>query len=424
MLKLSTFKIDCTPPVGYPIGLGTQGPATSVRDPLFMRGFLLDDGHTRVLIASLDYMGLMNSAHDQMLTALSDAVDTPADQVVVHCVHQHDSVLPNPELPEYLGKETFPNAWWSDVCEACASAARESVDHCREVESVGHREVRMNEYASNRRILGDAGKVRGMRFSRCASEELVSQPVGVIDPMLRTLAFRDCDGEILASMSFYATHPQVANGRDMYSADAPGEAMRLLEPSGGMHAYFSGAFGNVTAGKYTSCSDLEENLLVFGKRLADGVTRNLAGMGWEPAGGIEWQVSRFPFPRTGMDRDQALAAARDEERPEGERLVKATLLSCREYPGNADYTLKLLRIGACRALFVPGEPFVEYQIYTQSLLPDAFIAIAANCGDEFVYLPTAEALPQEGYEVTSFRWCTEEFDPMFKQAVEGLLLGT
>jgi hypothetical protein len=421
LLKLSTFKVDCTPPVGYPIGLGTQDPATSIRDPLFMRGFVLDDGRTRVLVASLDYMGLMNSAHDALLAALSDAIDTPVERVVVHCVHQHDSVLPNLELDEYLGKETFPAHWWSDVCKTCASAAKTSLAGFREIDAVGHREVRLQGYASNRRILGDDGKVRGMRFSRCASADLVSQPVGVIDPMLRTLAFQGCDGEVLASMSFYATHPQVANGRGMYSADAPGEAMRLLEDSGGMHAYFSGAFGNVTGGKYTSYDDLEGNLLAFGRRLADGVTRNLAAMEWSPAVDIDWQVERFPFPRRELDREEAAAAARDESRPDGERLVKATLLSCISHPGNETYTLKSLGLGAIQALFVPGEPFVEYQLYTQAVAPDRFIAMAANCGDEFVYLPTAEAFAQEGYEVTSFRWCTEEFEPRFRKAIAGLL---
>lgn len=421
MLKLHTFKIDCTPPVGFPIGLGTEGPAISIRDPLFMRGFIFDDGHTRVLIASLDYMGLMNSAHDELLSALSDAIDVPKDQVVVHCVHQHDSVLPNPELSEYLGKETFPREWWLDVCRMCASAARDSLSRPQEIEAIGHNEMRLHGFASNRRILGDDGKVHEMRFSRCASKDLVSQPVGVIDPMLRTLAFCDRTGEPLASMTFYASHPQVANGRGMYSADAPGEAMRLLEETSGMHAYFSGAFGNITAGKYTSFDDREGNLLTFGRRLADGITRNLEGMVWESDPGLKWQVTRFPFPRAEMDQEEAISTARNAGKPDKERLVKATLLSCRAYPDNENYTLKLLKIGGNRVLFAPGEPFVEYQLHLQSLVPDAFVALAGNCGNNFVYLPTAEAFAQGGYEVTSFRWCTADFEPRFQKAVAKLL---
>lgn len=48
------------------------------------------------------------------------------------------------------------------------------------------------------------------------------------------------------------------------------------------------------------------------------------------------------------------------------------------------------------------------------------MALAGNCGDDFLYLPTAEAFAQGGYEVDSFRWCTEAFEPAFQEAVTEL----
>jgi len=90
---------------------------------------------------------------------------------------------------------------------------------------------------------------------------------------------------LIASLSFYATHPQVANGRKLYSADAPGEAMRLVaeHAPGAQHAFFTGPGGNVTAGKYSSRDDLEGNLRRFGKLLADGISLNLAACPWRTA---------------------------------------------------------------------------------------------------------------------------------------------
>ena len=49
-------------------------------------------------------------------------------------------------------------------------------------------------------------------------------------------------------------------------------------------------------------------------------------------------------------------------------------------------------LGSADRLFAvvgPGEPFVEYQLFLQSLIPDSFFAVAANCSDNFIYLPTA-----------------------------------
>ncbi|MBT3379170.1 MAG: hypothetical protein HN742_13475 [Lentisphaerae bacterium] len=422
MLHLGTFCVDVTPPVGFPTGFGTGEPTEAIRDPLFLRGFIFDDGECRCLVASLDYCGLMNSAYDELCAALAQAVETTPDHTSIHCIHQHDAPLLDFEIEAHLGCVTFPRQWWLGVIDACAGSARTAAAKLEEVGELGWNEMRLHGYASNRRILGDDGKVAGMRFSRCGDSALRRAPVGVIDPMLRTLAFRGKYGGLLASMSFYATHPQVSNGRRMYSADAPGEAMRLVsEQHDGLHAFFTGAGGNITAGKYTSTTDLEANLVEFGKRLADGISVNLQGMTLAEAPKLEWARGSFPFPRAAVDRAALSASADDSALPAHKRLLSAVLLSSLEYRANADYSFSLLRIGECRVLFLPGEPFVEYQLLAQSLIPDEFLAVAANCSDNFLYLPQPCHFAEGGYEPTSFCWCTEQFASRFKHAVTELL---
>jgi len=420
MLTLAAFQVDCTPPAGFPIGFGVDGVEATVRDPLYMRGFVLDDGELRVVLASLDYCCLFNSAQDEMVAALAAAVGTAPARVALHCVHQHDAPLLNFEAGAYLGVEPYPRPWWTDQCAACAAAAAACLPAAQEVTCVGHAETRLHGYASNRRVVGDDGQVVGVRFSRCADPDLVAAPVGIIDPMLRTLAFRGPQGNTLASVSFYATHPQVANGRGMYSADAPGEALRLIDEQAGegQHAYFSGFSGNVTAGKYSSHADLEGNLAAFGRRLADGIGANLAGMQWEEAPSLALKETRFTFPAAHPNRDAATGPA-----PAAQRLAPAAVLACAEYAGNREYALRLLQVGGNRLLLAGGEPFVEYQLYAQSLAPDEFVAAVGNCGDSFLYLPLAEHLNQGGYEVGSFMWCTAEFEARFKAATRALIGG-
>lgn len=426
MMRLGAFKVDCTPPVGCSAGFGTGEPTSGVRDPLWLRGFVLDDGRTRCVIASLDYCGLMNRAQDELVSALAEATGAPRDCVVVHCIHQHDAPIINFEIEPYLGCDTFPKEWWSDLLGACALSARESGEGLIEVAEVGRGEVRLHGYASNRRILGEDGKVKGMRYSRCGNEELKQEPVGVIDPMLRTVAFRDASRETIATMSFYATHPQVSSSGKVFSAEAQGEAMRLLgeKMPDGHHAFFTGPGGNVTAGKYSSPTDLEGNLLHFGKLLADGIELNLRAMQWEPVNALRWDAAAFPFPRQAIDRDAALAKIRDDQLPVAKKIAPTAVLTAHDYEGNASYRYAMLRLGSVRMLFLPGELFVEYQLYAQSLLPDEFVAIAANCGDSFLYLPLARSFEEGGYEPTQFCWCTEEFESRLKEALSQLLLGS
>jgi hypothetical protein len=245
--------------------------------------------------------------------------------------------------------------------------------------------------------------------------------VGIIDPMLRTVAFRDPAAKLLGSMTFYCSHPQVGNGRGLYSADAPGEAMRLVSRRRpGLHAFFTGPGGNVTAGKYTSFTDLEGNLLTFGKRLADGIQLNFRALDWEPVTRAEWRVLSFPFPRQPKIQEKLEAVLASPESPSDQKLAAAVRLTSIAYPKNANYSLTLLALGSARIVWVSSEPFVEYQLFAQSICADRFIAVADNCSLNFNYLPLAAHFDEGGYE-TSFSWCSREFEPRFKAALTELL---
>ena len=51
-------------------------------------------------------------------------------------------------------------------------------------------------------------------------------------------------------------------------------------------------------------------------------------------------------------------------------------------------------------LFLPGEPFIEYQLAAQKLRPDAVVNVAAYGDDGPGYIPTAAGYLEGGYEPT------------------------
>ena len=418
-MKLAKFKVDCTPPVGVPVGFGTEGKTIGIRDQLWLRGIILADENKKCLIASMDYCGLMNRAHDELVGKLAEATGIPEEFIIVHCIHQHDAPLIDFEINEILKIKTFPADWWKNLLAACAQAGTTALANMLGICYIGHAETRLYGYASNRRIIGDDGKCRGMRWSRCNDESLRNETTGVIDPFIRTIAFMDSDENIVASMSFYATHPQVANGRNMFSADAPGEAMRLIENEfeNSFPCFFTGAGGNVTAGKYTLLNDLEGNLLNFGQKLANGISRNLIILEKEACREFHLSSEKFKFPRKKMGEFTSQTESKDEP----ERLLNAVLQSCREYKNNTLYCARMLQMGNVRIVFLPGEPFVEYQIYLQSLIPDEFIAIAGNCSDNFIYLPLSESFKEGGYEPQSYCWCTSDIEKILKRNLKKLI---
>ena len=69
-----------------------------------------------------------------------------------------------------------------------------------------------------------------------------------------------------------------------------------------------------------------------------------------------------------------------------------------------------------------GELFIEYQLYCQGLIPDEKLALAGNCGGDFYYVGTAEALSNpQGYETSGFCRAKPEFEELFRKAVGELI---
>ena len=419
MLKIAFDRVDITPDDNGWIGFAAPGNPQPERDPLYGRLFLLQSSEDTALIISLDYGGLYCSAHDLWRAELAEAMGIAVNQVILHCVHQHDAPFINIEAAEIMGAN-LDWTWFDTVKSNVKKAALGLKDKLQTVAEIGWSETRVYGYASNRRVPMEDGSI-AVRFSRCIHPEVKNKPVGLIDPMLRTLGFYSEDGKLMAAWSFYATHPQVANEGKRFSADAPGEAMRLLEARMPkvMHSLFNGFFGNLTAGKYTSCDDLEGNIKKFGKILADAIELNSCSMERKKADSFSWKRECFEFPVRHFDMSVI-------DKPQTEiSTVEAAMAAGERYgeKHGEEYALELLQINDAKMLFVNGELFIEYQLYAQSLIPDEKLAVVGNCGDSFYYIGTAEALKNpEGYEVKSFCRVMPDFENLSKAAVGKLLM--
>lgn len=424
MIRISTFQVDCTPPIGSMVGLTPGSSAERVNDPLYMRGIILDcDGELSVL-ASLDYCALLNTSYDDFRYAIANAINADAGKIIIHCVHQHDAPLIDFQIEKYIDPENYyDRKWFLRVIKKCAEAARKSLRKAVKVKKIGYSETRMHGYASNRRIKMPDGTIK-MRPSRCKDKELKAMPAGIIDPMLRTVAFTGSEDRVIASMSFYATHPQTCNDGKNFSADAPGEALTLIKNDfpESLHLFCTGAAGNVGAGKYSSPVNIEGNRRHFGFLLANTIAHNLLSLRFKDADEATWSQASFPFPARPMDRQKMLEELSSQKTSLVQKISNIALLCCDDYQSNPNYVIRLFNISGIKILFLPGEPFVEYQLYAQSLIPDEFLAVAANCCDNFLYLPTAVAV-EAGYEGNYFCRTTSGFEHMFKSAMQKLLLG-
>src|SRR5262249_26523765 len=88
-LRLATFDIDATPPIGSHMA---YDPVTNKWDlELRARGIVLLGAGEPIVLCAIDWIGIANDGHDEFCRALAEAAGTTPQRVALHCLHQHDA---------------------------------------------------------------------------------------------------------------------------------------------------------------------------------------------------------------------------------------------------------------------------------------------------------------------------------------------
>ena len=428
-LKVATFRIDATPPIGAPLCDALVRPAEKIDDPLSARGVVLFAEGKPIVLCAIDWVGIGNTGHDAFREALAEAAGTTPDRVAVHTLHQHDAPgcdVAAEELlaPRGLGGKLFHVAHARATIRSAADAVRESIKTPRNVTHVGLGQGRVERVASNRRVMGPDGKVKYTRTSATKIPEAIAAPVGTIDPDVRLVSLWDGD-KPLVSLTYYATHPQSHYGKGAVSADFPGLARAEREKAlpDVFHAHFNGAGGNVTAGKYNNGDPA--NRPVLAARLAAGMKAAWENTKKAPitARDVGWTVRPVVLPPSPiLDEKKLLAILDDPTQKEDLRLRTARdLVFLRRCQAKHAIPLACLKLGDARVLHLPGELFVEYQLAAQAFRPDGFVATAAYGDYGPGYIGTKIAYTQGGYETSYVSRVAPEVEEVLLPAIRALV---
>jgi hypothetical protein len=427
-LRIATFEADVTPPIGAPLCDALVPPAKQIDDPLFARGLILFADKPIVLCA-LDWVGIGNRGHDAFRDALAKAAGTTRDRVCVHCLHQHDAPGFDPLADKLLAPFNLQNRLYDTdfsrkamdrVAAAVASAAKAP----RAVTHVGVGKAKVEEVASNRRVMGPDGKVKYVRYSSTKDAKIRAEPEGLIDPYLQVLSF--WDGAVpLVAISYYATHPQSYYGKGGVSSDFPGLARGLRDKAQPkvVHIHFNGAGGNITAGKYNDGSS--ENRPVLAQRLAKGMNEAFEATKKFPVttADVAWRVVPVSLPLSKAYNVKDLEARlADEKLPVPDRLRTARNLAwAKRCEAGVKIDLACLKIGPAYVVHMPGELFVEYQLAAQKLRPDNPVMMAAYGDYGMGYIGTAIAYTQGGYETGPVSRVAPDVEGVLMQGLRELL---
>ncbi|MBX7168845.1 MAG: hypothetical protein K1X74_21090 [Pirellulales bacterium] len=430
-LQIAVFQSDVTPPLGSPLCEGAVPPAARIVDRLTARGIVLVGAGKPIVLCAVDWVGIANASHDHWREQLATAARTDRDRVCVHALHQHDAPGEDRSTEELLASrglrgQTADLAFAQRALDGVAAAVTRSLDGLRPVTHVGIGSAVVEGVASNRRLLGRDGRVQFVRYSSCADAAVRALPEGVIDPLVRLVSFWH-DEQPLAVLSYYATHPQSYYGEGGVSIDFVGlarDARAAALPSVA-HIHFNGAGGNVAAGKYNDGTPPRRAELAG--HLADGMRRAWESTARRPitAADVQWHTVDAVLPLRDLVSDSlALAAQLDDVNlPTAQRVRAANDLAFHQrVAARTPVVLARLQLGDdLDIVHMPGELFVEYQLYAARLRPKATVCMAAYGDYGAGYIGTEIAYAQGGYETGPPSRTGPEVEALLQGALELLL---
>lgn len=436
--RLATFAIDVTPPIGHMLFTGGFQRSTGVTTRLEARGFVLlpptGQGNSvkPLVVCSVDWGEIRNDAYDAWRDALAKAVGTDRKRVLVMSVHQHDTVLADLTAEKVLRDagskhQVIDLSFHADVLARLAATAKHSLAGAQPVTHFGVGKAKVERIASNRRYVLEDGSVHYNRGSATTNLSAQRAPVGDIDPWLRTLSFWNGD-QALCAFSVYATHPMSFYRTGKTDADFPGLArrQRQAEDPAVFQIYASGCSGNVTAGKYNDGS--RENRRPMADRLYQAMSDAWSATERKPLGenGIAFRLAKLRLePRVtdgyAIDDLKRTIATKSDARSHG---MSALGLSWHEHADDPGHRIDVPAIdfGDAVLLLLPGEMYVEYQLYANRVVGSERTVLTMGYGESGPgYIPIERAWQEGDANLNDWCWIAPGMESRVKAAIRDAL---
>lgn len=376
-------------------------PVSTVLDPIEVSVVLLESGAQRCLIFSFDLM-IVGSELQTMILARLWPLGFGPDQVVLLASHTHYA----PATDQACARLGRPDAEFvHDLADAAENLVRQML---RARPSEVRLEVfqgRLNHSVNRRRYwpFPTLGRTYGFRLT---SVGMAPNPSGPKDEGATIALLRNTeDGKALAVIWHYTCHPTAVVPENVISSDYPGAARRALrERFGQIPCVFAQGF----------CGDVRPNIAVAAQRTGLGqrlrkIMRGIAsGPSFASPSSDDWARWSGSLA-AGIDdiaRGSPVKSLSPASLPTGSASIPLSDFFSGTTPDKM-LAAQIVRIGdGIEIVALSAEACVEWQPVLDASVPvrnGRIRLYVGYLGALFGYLPTAEQVPQGGYEVEGFQ---------------------
>jgi hypothetical protein len=379
------------------------------------------------VVVAVDWCEIRNDAHDRWRAALADAAGTSPDRVLVSSVHQHDAPLADLRADQILreagAQARICSAEFHEKCvERTATALRRSLSSAVPIDHVGTGQAKVVGVGSNRRYVDASGVARFDRMSATRDAGIRDQPEGTIDPFLKSISFWRGDQPV-AVVSSYSTHPMSYYATGRASSDFPGLARkrRSADDPKVFQMYLSGCSGNVTAGKFNDGSPANREVLA--DRIYRAMVEAQQSTRRSPIQEVGFRSVPYELPPRETDGYSVMDLKARLKSSDPKVQARAAMgLSWRERISHGKkLDLPVVDFGPALLALLPGESYVEYQLYAQQARPDRFVMAAGYGECATGYVPIERAWKERDGNLNDWCWVAPGAEPRLQQAIREAL---
>ncbi len=383
-LMAGVARVEIRPPMNISMaGFGARkGNSDGVLDYPQAKVLVLEGKERAAALVTLDLVGVFPDYQLDSIRARVAKSSGIAD-VIFNCSHTHSGPTVEPQNPL---------AWQNSAVEEIGAAIERAWGSRMPVRlGIGQGSV----FIGHNRLFFMAdgnGKMLWRNETRIRTSP--------VDPTVMLLRVDRQDGTPLAVVVNYACHPVVLGPSNLkYSADYPGEMMRMVEsslPGNPMCMFMQGAAGDINP--YYDKTPISENAVELmretGRTLGTEVLRVAKATATKPAPDSELRISREILQFKGRWNKEKFLARYPT--PPTSDVMKQRI--DRMFRGTYDAPVTVMLLNRDFAFVgVPAEIFVDYQIELRERIREFPVFFGGYTNANLAYVPTIKGAVDGGY---------------------------
>jgi len=450
MLLAGAAEADITPDLDIQISgdIGRRRPVEEIREHIFARVLMLDDGQTRFCVVSMELCAVTDESVAEIRQRAAKRAGIETGAILVHAVQNHAAPRLGSSSVEDTYRGVSEELWWlrggderynEPTVAAIVQAIETANARLQPVTVRVGREID-GRAAFNRRFVMRDGTARG--HPKPSERKQILYCEGPIDPEVGVVVFEAADGQNVAALLHYTCHPVHGYPHRYIIGDWPGtwaSAMRGALGAGCVPLVVNGCCGNIHHNNHLDPTHVN-NHIRMGSLLAESAERAMRDLGTQAKPLVAWRSTTLHLPQRILAADEIEVARRYlTEHPDPPQRADVTdavafewdwvyahctldLARLQERKATYDYEVQVLRFADSALVGLQGEPFVEGQLKIKLNSPFAHTFVAHMANGSAGYVPTAEALSRGGYETRTAHWSKLQPDALDVISDEALRL--